>query len=258
MLKVMYALIALAVILGVGSTAVNLYSDETKGHLEAEQLSLTFSNTQTLAERFERYRGAMSSHLQLIADAITVAPPPQTAALIEAELALLHQYADARTPEKVETIEFEIEIDNFTLGGYRLGDFASTKPLTSEFVSKTFRDYDYLIFKYKLLYDRARPSIIDPTLTTTMPVPEHPAYPSRHSSQTHLLAHIYSYLDPVNSDTYFADAAQIAENREWAGVHYPSDSAAGKSLAEQYFTESMKNEKFQHQLELLKELEWGE
>ncbi|MBV8650711.1 MAG: PA-phosphatase, partial [Alphaproteobacteria bacterium] len=84
---------------------------------------------------------------------------------------------------------------------------------------------------------RPRPSQICPALLPPVPVPGHPSYPSGHSTEAHLIALV---LDDVLSSApqkaamktdLDALAWRIARNREIAGLHYPSDSAAGKKLA---------------------------
>ena len=45
------------------------------------------------------------------------------------------------------------------------------------------------------------------------------------------MAYLAAELDPEHTDAYFASALAIAQNREVAGLHYLSDTAAGKLLA---------------------------
>ena len=100
-----------------------------------------------------------------------------------------------------------------------------------------------------------RPSYLDPTLSTALPVPEHPAYPSGHATQAALIALVLSELDPENSAAYFTSADRIAQNREIAGLHYPSDSQAGKLIAQQLFPVLLRDEAFAQLLEEAK-AEW--
>ena len=70
--------------------------------------------------------------------------------------------------------------------------------------------------------------------------PAHPSYPSNHSFQSHLIAHILgSLFEGYVADTMkaqlFALAARVSKNREIAGVHFSSDTRAGMDLAEQTF-----------------------
>jgi UDP-N-acetylmuramoylalanine-D-glutamate ligase len=72
-------------------------------------------------------------------------------------------------------------------------------------------------------------------------VPGHASFPSGHSTQTHLMVLCMNDVltgatQPAANVTAMVDdfatlAHRIARNREIAGLHYPSDSKAGKDLA---------------------------
>jgi hypothetical protein len=84
---------------------------------------------------------------------------------------------------------------------------------------------------------RPRPSQVCPALSPPVPVPGHPAYPSGHSTEAHLIELVLNdvFAGKSQSATMKIDMAalanRIARNREIAGLHYPSDSDAGKQLA---------------------------
>lgn len=66
-----------------------------------------------------------------------------------------------------------------------------------------------------------------------LPNPAHASYPSNHSFQSFSVAFVFSRLLPEHpaSTELFRSARRIAENREWAGLHYASDTEAGHDLA---------------------------
>ncbi len=84
---------------------------------------------------------------------------------------------------------------------------------------------------------RPRPSQVCPALLPPVPVPGHPSYPSGHATEAHLIEFVLNlvFKDTLREKTMKYDlealATRIARNREIAGLHYPSDSAAGKKLA---------------------------
>ena len=80
---------------------------------------------------------------------------------------------------------------------------------------------------------RARPSQLEPRLAPTLDVPGHPAYPSGHATQMFLAAKALATVVRSHEigEQLFAMAARVAENREWAGLHYASDTVAGERLA---------------------------
>ncbi len=87
--------------------------------------------------------------------------------------------------------------------------------------------------------DRPRPSQVCPALLPPLEVPGHGSYPSGHATQAHLFARCAKEMLNMLPAAQQASmgvvldalAARIARNREIAGLHYPSDSAAGKHLA---------------------------
>jgi hypothetical protein len=89
---------------------------------------------------------------------------------------------------------------------------------------------------FKQLNDRPRPSYVCPALKPPIEVPGHGAYPSGHATQANLVA---LCLQEAFAGTPQAAAVpavralarRIARNREIAGVHYRSDSEAGRELA---------------------------
>ena len=67
-----------------------------------------------------------------------------------------------------------------------------------------------------------------------MEVPGHASYPSGHSTESHLIANLLSVVIGPENRAYeqlrpLAD--RIAINREVMGLHYRSDSEAGRRLA---------------------------
>ncbi len=75
-------------------------------------------------------------------------------------------------------------------------------------------------------------------------IPGHASYPSGHATESYLLAGILAEVMPAEASkrTNANDpdstplrrlAERVARNREVLGLHYPSDSKAGKYLADQ-------------------------
>jgi membrane-associated phospholipid phosphatase len=98
---------------------------------------------------------------------------------------------------------------------------------------------------------RPRPSQICPALMPPIEVPGHASFPSGHATEAHLISlclaevmphavktpYIGNTTDPdyANSTALTRLAQRIARNREVLGLHYPSDSKAGRALAEGTF-----------------------
>jgi PAP2 superfamily len=96
------------------------------------------------------------------------------------------------------------------------------------------------IDEFKRKFNRARPwttcseSLAPMLMQPHWHFPSQPAYPSGHATVAWVFAMLFGkHAPPRQRARLHAAASQVALNREIAGVHFPSDSAAGKRLAEQ-------------------------
>ena len=112
-----------------------------------------------------------------------------------------------------------------------------------------------LAMYYKETYQRKRPSVVDPTLNPSIKVPTFWAFPSGHSTQVHLIKKALIACLPNISVALQSEieelADEIAINREFAGVHYYSDTMAGEALAETLWT------KFENMLNVATRTNWA-
>lgn len=84
----------------------------------------------------------------------------------------------------------------------------------------------------KRRFGRPRPPLTDRTLRPCISLPGGKAYPSGHASVSRLYALVLAELVPARRAEFLARADQAALNRVIGGVHHPSDTAAGKRLAD--------------------------
>lgn len=88
---------------------------------------------------------------------------------------------------------------------------------------------------FKRKFARPRPQQVFRSLVPMIPGPPHASWPSGHSLESHLIALALSEIVPSAKPTLEALADRIGKNREIAGVHYRSDTAAGKAIARLVF-----------------------
>jgi len=124
-------------------------------------------------------------------------------------------------------------IDSLELPDLRLATMVLLRTMLDNVVPGTFM--------LKVEFNRGRPMHccqgIDPMFALPSRLhPAHPAYPSGHAAVAHAAALLLADLVPGQAVALEQAADRVALNREVAGVHYPSDSAAGKSLAGQLIT----------------------
>ncbi|MCY4524250.1 MAG: phosphatase PAP2 family protein [Halobacteriovoraceae bacterium] len=182
---------------------------------------------------------------------ISIEPPPTNdSKRTRLELDYLLKLQSKRTSELIQ----RINVEKF-FGGWKFGDFFFTELgehgtdlgcllYLSLWVSFKF------VFHFKFEFDRVRPSFLENKIIPTINIPPHPAYPSGHATEAYILALVLSEIDPNKKKSFKNSAFEIAENRVYAGVHYPSDSAAGKILAEKIFDLLLQNEKYKILLDL--------
>jgi acid phosphatase (class A) len=127
-------------------------------------------------------------------------------------------------------------------------------PVTVDVLGRVWRDGSYYMWRLKFKYARVRPYNIDSNIKP-LQEPNWAAFPSGHSFYAHMLAYLYSEMAPEFSDIFLNDAHAIAHSREIIGVHFPSDSEAGRVLARQFVDQLLLSEKFRPELERIKK-EW--
>lgn len=181
-------------------------------------------------------------------------PPANSSPRTAAELDALDQRL-AERPGKQAGIVKEVLITNFRFGDHRYEELI-TQPAfkeTGELLRAAYLELAVVTFVFKQRYDRVRPSVLaeklERPLDSSIDIPAHPAYPSGHATGAYGLAYLLQELDPANAVRYLADARQIGENREVAGVHYPSDTEAGRLLARQIVDALLENPAFARQVE---------
>ena len=82
----------------------------------------------------------------------------------------------------------------------------------------------------KYTYWAARPNMLDPSIVTLFPNPNHPSYPSAHAMFDGPYSAVLGYLFPRDADYFTAQAQEAGTSRIWAGIHFRSDIEAGLEI----------------------------
>ena len=85
--------------------------------------------------------------------------------------------------------------------------------------------------KYK--YNRRRPAEVEAKLSTAVPAPESPSYPSEHAVAAGAASVVLSHLFPDKAKFLAEKAEECGDSRLLAGVQYRSDVEAGLRLGRQ-------------------------
>jgi hypothetical protein len=106
----------------------------------------------------------------------------------------------------------------------------ASRPATWSLVLVGLQVGGLVVTRLKKKYMRARPAQVWPAISPDIPTPPHPAYPSGHALQAYLIAECVSHVAPAMRSALFHLADQISDNREVAGVHWPSDADGSRRI----------------------------
>lgn len=178
---------------------------------------------------------------------------------------LLKLQATARSEEKVkESLEFanvyydvlvkptDSTYNRFQKNLFHIGRqlpyFSPEKlPITAKLMTNIWTDCTYYFWALKFQYNRTRPYMLDSRIKNLNNT-NFQAYPSGHASASYVAAYIYQELVPEQTELFVKNAYDMAYSREIIGVHYPSDSEAGRLFARQFVNYLLENPVFQKDL----------
>jgi acid phosphatase (class A) len=149
--------------------------------------------------------------------------------------------------------------DNLFFVGRDLGPWfrQDNLPKTTELLARVYRDAMIYIVELKLRYARPRPHHLEPRINADDKTIPHASFPSGHSFASHINAGVLSRLAPAKRADLFAKAHELAWSRELLGVHYPSDTEAGRVLAEDFVRFLFGSAEFMREFEAVQR-EWRE
>ncbi|WP_202329953.1 phosphatase PAP2 family protein [Mesorhizobium sp. L-8-3] len=113
---------------------------------------------------------------------------------------------------------------------YGLGADPARAARAYALVSITLYDAGIACWDAKYAYWAIRPFQLDPNFKPLFTTPNHPSYPAAHGCFSTAAAAILGYLFPRDAAAFDALALQANESRIWAGIHYRSDTVAGRNL----------------------------
>jgi membrane-associated phospholipid phosphatase len=167
------------------------------------------------------------------ADALRIPPPTDAAE----ELRQLKDLTNRRTAADLDLIAW------WDVGGpvYRWSQIASAElldhgvntPMATRdlaLLHAAMQDATVIAWTTKDVHRRPRPSQLDPTLTTALPVPFSPSYPSDFAAATTAAVEVLTYVFPDRADVLRGKAEEAMRSRQLAGIEFPSDVAAGREI----------------------------
>jgi len=130
----------------------------------------------------------------------------------------------------------QLATERMSTAGVSLSKFILVRSLVAAAVA----DADTAVFDTKYAYQVKRPYMVDPTIITIMPTPNHPSYTSGHSTLSMAGAVVLARLFPEDANFWLEKAEEAGMSRVWGGIHYMMDHEAGKILGRKVGEEAIK------------------
>jgi len=190
--------------------------------------ALTFSKTEELTPLSKKTLNRVTPQLRKIVASVHYIPYPSDPSIIKNELENIKKKQGQLTSDHRKEIYQESKHD--------IEIFAREMTSNPNYIAKIQNNIntyiDPIIMHIKIKFNRVRPYHLDKDIHPTIEYPGHPSYPSGHATQIYYIAYYMTQKEPQNRKKYFKIAKRVAENREYAGVHYESDSKYGQIIGE--------------------------
>lgn len=184
--------------------------------------------------------------------------PPAGSPEAAADLAVVLWEQRTRTPEEVARAgsEEELSLEDFA-GALAPGFETGRHPRTEALLARAARAARPCIGAVKRAYARERPYVADARVAPAAERERTFSYPSGHATRGALFAAVLAELAPARREALLRRGAQIGEDRVIAGVHYPSDVAAGQRLGAEIARALLADRGFREALAQARALEWS-
>jgi membrane-associated phospholipid phosphatase len=176
-------------------------------------------------------------------------PPAPGSPANNADLRAVLAYQVLRKPAQVARIDSEEDLTPASFAGV-FGPWFTREnlPLTFTLLDNASADARAISASAKDLWRRPRPPLQSRAIHPAGPVPPSGSYPSFHALRGALWAKILAEIEPDLKSRILVRGRQIGEDRVIAGVHFPTDVAAGQKLGFLLADDFLKNPAFQRDL----------
>jgi membrane-associated phospholipid phosphatase len=174
----------------------------------------------------------------LLSDVSQAQPPgPPSRMISEKEIRVLKRLSFQRDAAALDLINFwDAGAPSFRWNEFAtqrlIEDNLSTPAAARVMASLNVAIYDAMIAAWdsKYLHRRPRPNDFNRSLTTAIPNPRSPSYPSEHAVAAGAASAVLAYFFPQHAAFFNAKAEEAGQSRLLAGVQYPSDVKDGLDL----------------------------
>jgi hypothetical protein len=163
-----------------------------------------------------------------------IGPPPKAGSDEQnQEIAKLLEWQAKRTTTDVDRCKAEETADPFIFSGV-LGDKFTAKdlPKTASLLKKIQEDVKGITTPAKAKFERKRPPAQDERIKPCVKMEENGSYPSAHATRGVVWSRVLAEMFPDKKDALLKRGLLMGEDRVIAGIHFPSDVAAGQKLGD--------------------------
>jgi membrane-associated phospholipid phosphatase len=180
-----------------------------------------------------------SWHGWVVFDLANPVPPPPPADATQDEAEDLKILAGLRNERARESVRFWdagappyrwMQVAQQEIANHNLGGPAATRAMA--LVAVAMNDATLAAWRAKYVYQRPRPSQVDPMIAPLVDTPSSPSYPSEHSVVASAAAAVLGYLFPERKLALESMASEAGFSRLFAGTDFPSDVTAGTLLGD--------------------------
>lgn len=158
-------------------------------------------------------------------------PPADNSQEHRAEVRHMLELQAARTPAEVKRCQQEMGVNVYTFASI-LGPWFNPHdlPQTAKLFREVSNEGTIVADSPKKHWARVRPPVANPEIHPCVHLETSGSFPSGHATRAMLWATLLADMFPEHAKEILARGRQIGDDRVLAGMHYPSDVAAGDKL----------------------------
>ena len=159
-------------------------------------------------------------------------PPADDSPSHRAELDVMLAAQSTRTPADVARCRSEERVTAFTAFAPVLGPWFDPDqlPATRAVMASAYARAKAASDAAKHVWNRKRPPECDDRIHPCVPFEYSPSFPSGHATRGVVWATLLSTMFPDHRDALMARGREVGTDRWLAGMHWPTDVAAGQTL----------------------------
>ena len=186
-------------------------------------------------------------------DAIISQPPPANSKIHTDEIAKMMDLQKNRTPEEERRCKSEVGVSPFVFSEI-VGSWFNPQnlPATDTLFRKVTREATQISSVPKEKWHRVRPPIDNPDIHPCVPLEKTGSFPSGHATRGIVWAAVVAEIFPDDREKIMARGKLIGDDRVLAGMHYPTDVAAGQKLGAAIAQKLLDNPDFKLELAKVK------